>query len=437
MKRSSNPDFGAARRPGRAMPILCMALCLSACGRQAAAPTPAPAAGPAWNWLDFQRSDRLMLAPAQAMIEPAQVEMLKAPRDGWFMPAPGVGTDRDKDEPLAGGAQIGRMAPGTDALEEEGEALHQKLAEVEAQLRQMRNEEAAESFADQERKANEEIAIYEAALILKDDPAVRRDLLPQAEQASPEEITRIKDRLAAARERLKKSRAAGERQAALQKRATELADAKAAFERGQKAERDSLKAPFAGQLRWVIAFEPVPADPAAKADPKADPKAPARRRAWVRNDTLIGVLRDNAALWAKAEIADASLLSVPADQLFFSFSAAGEPVDASFGGRAPESNSAPRAVPVYQFAIKEATPARVRLAGGVVAGNLMQRLPQAAYIVPKMRLLVHRSDAFADGEWARNCARVFPGCRVLAIGRDAVAIVPGELPAESPAEGKP
>lgn len=397
------------------VPLLAPLLLLlsAACARRAPAPAPESFA-PTWNWVDFPRSERLALGAFAAVLESAQMEVIKAPREGWFMLDAAFAGAKDADAPVAAGREIGRMAPGTEPLDAEADALHAKLADVEAQLRLLREEEAKETFADQERQARRDITLYEAALKLADDPALRRDILPQADAASREEIGRIQGRLAAAKERLEKTHAAGDRQAALQKRQVELADAKAAFERARKAERDTVKAPFAGRLRFAVPFEPTP--PATE---------PAGKRAYVRADATLAVLRDDAALWAKVELGEASLLSVPADQLLFSFVAAGEPVEAPFGGRAAEAGNRP--TPVYQFAVAQATPQQVRLVGGVVSGQLVQKLPRAAYIVPKIRLQVYRSDAFAGGDWAADCARVFPGCQVLAVGRDAVALVPGPV----------
>ncbi len=400
------------------------------CGRfapPAQAPPPTPAGG--WNWLDFPRAERIELAQAFALIEPCHVELLKAPREGWFELDAKLKGVKDMEEPLAAGQPIGRMAPGSESFEPEGEALRAQLAVVEEQLRKVREEEAVESFLEQERKARQDIKTYEAALALAADPALRRDLLPQAELASREEIKRLEDRLQAAKERLEKNRAAGEKQAELQNRVAELTEAKADFERRQKTERDQLKAPFAGQLRFAVAFETKAADnpppsvpPPASAPAKAGDAPAPLRRAYVRADALLGILRDNSAFWAKVEVADASLLSVPARELLFAFVSGPQTVEASFGGRAPDA--AGRPAPVYQFGIDTPTPDIVRLAGGQVSGKLVQKLPQAAYIVPKIRLQIHRSEAFADGAWEKDCARVFPGCRVLAVGRDAVALVP-------------
>ncbi len=414
----------------------------AACGRAVDPPAPvvSPVASQAWNWLDFPRADRLTLSRVSAVIEPAQVELIKAPREGWFDLDPKLSGAKGQDDILLANQPIGRMAPGAESFDVEGEGLRAQLAAVEDQLRKVREEEAVESFLEQERKARQDIKTYEAALELAADPALRRDLLPQADEASREEIQRLEDRLRASKIRLEKSRLAGEKQAALQKQAAALVEAKAAFERRQKTDRDQIKAPFAGQLRLAVVLEAAKAPHSDLAQARNAPvapnqglarqaPAPAGLRAYVRADALLGVLRDNSSFWAKVEVVDASLLSVPAKDLLFSFASGSQVLEAGFGGRAPEA--AGRPVPVYQFGIDTPTPDIVRLAGGQVSGKLMQKLPQAAYIVPKMRLLIHHSEAFADGAWEKNCARVFPGCRVLAVGREAVALVPADAGASA------
>lgn len=399
-----------------------LAAALAGCGH---APPP-PAAGglpaPAWNWLDFRRADRVLLVPLQGTLAPSKLEILKAPRDGWLNLAPGLGAAQE--DRVEAGALIGRMAPGSEDFDIEAEKLHAELARVDAELRTVRAEQAAEALQDQERKAKQDIAEYEAALTLAHDPALQRDLLPQAAQTTQADIQALKQHLADARTRLEKVQQAEEKHALLQQRQTELTDQKADFERRQKLERDEIRAPFAGQLRWITPVAEIPKPAGGMPAPR---QAPPVRRAWARQDAVLAVIRDDASMSVRAEIGDASLLSGDVGRLRFSFLVEGQPAEAVFNGRAPEDFAGPAGggrAPAYLFRVADGSPSMVRLSGSQVAGKLFQVMPETAYIIPKMRLLAHRPDAFADGNWKQNGARVFPGARVLAVGRDEVAMVP-------------
>lgn len=81
----------------------------------------------------------------------------------------------------------------------------------------------------------------------------------------------------------------------------------------------------------------------------------------------------------------------------------------------------------FEFPAEKAA-AVSRLIGANVSCDLWMDLPEAARIVPKLAMVLHRPDAFENKDWGSAVASTFPGARLLVEGQtDLAVVIPGEI----------
>lgn len=360
---------------------------------------PAPAA---WDWKSFPEADELLLAQLPATVQPARLDLIRAPAPGRLRLDPAAAPGA-----MLAAGQVWAVLEPDEAAEDAA-----VLARLEKQLGERRDRyrhfelplaliRLDRDIADtQESLALAQFAEKSPELFRGDPPVLDPRLKPAGTAAQ------IAEQLRLLQERRTRT-AAGEPDTEpgdVQALATEVEQRK--HTREARQERLTLKAEFAGQLRLAEEFDHG-----------------VRR---VNAGELVATLEDAASLEVRVVAALPLVHAVPAESLRAVIGLPG-------GGSATAEFAAlnlelkgDAAVPVMRFHLSvPAGGVRARPPLGVeIPALLYTRLAAPARIVPKLAL-VQRDSANALGEgWRAGLAKLFPGCELAAEGRQSVAVIP-------------
>lgn len=394
----SHPPGASGRAP--AAPVLlfvALALAHTGCAPREQAPPPAPE----WNWQAYPVEDRLLVAQLPAHAGPARTQALRAPASGTLQ----LSGELKSEQLLPTGTVWSRIDPEDTVMEED--ALRRLeteigrrqqryvelerpalLAQLEHELRLATDTAAAATFAERE-----------PGLFTGERPALDPALRPalSAKQAA--------DTLAALRERRDRL-AAGD--AALEP--ADLQTLRAELERRRatretRARQLQLTTPFAGRL--------VLAD-------RQDARV-------VAAGETIALIADPATLRISVRPTATALLAVPAASLEAEVSLPGAAtVRALFSGSGFDASGA--TVLWFDAPADPAVINQLGAAGAELPTRLFTRLSGPAHIVPKLAVARYDSrDALAAG-WRDAVPQLFPGAKLAAEGRTAVAIQPPSRP---------
>lgn len=357
---------------------------------------------PAWDWKSFPESDELLLAQLPATVQPARLDLIRAPAPGRLQLDPAA-----RPGALLAAGQIWAVLEPDEAAEETAvlTRLEKQLGERRERYRHFELPLALirldRDIADtQESLALAQFAEKSPELFRGDPPVLDPRLKPAGTAAQiAEQLRLLKERRART--------AAGEPDTEpgdLQALATEIEQRQ--HTRDARHERLTLKAEFAGQLRLTEDFDQG-----------------ARR---VNAGELVATLEDAAVLEVRVVAALPLVHAVPAESLCAVIGLPG-------GGSATAEFTAlnlelkgDAAVPVLRFRLAVppgGAPSRPPL-GVELPALLYTRLPAPARIVPKLALVQRDSaNALGDG-WRAGLAKLFPGSELAAEGRQAVAVIP-------------
>lgn len=360
----------------------------------------AEVAGP-WSWEDFPKGDALLVAQVPVTIEPARMAVVRAPAAGRLRLEPALKPDGG----VAEGACWAVIEPDDAA------AAERELAEAEGRLKLRRENyrkwELPAALAAMDRQtadAGETLAVARLAerspeLFQGDHPALDPASRPALSSAQAEQQLKW---IAERRQRT----AAGEPD-------TEPADLQAlqaAFEE-RRRDRDlrraqlRLSADFAGRLQL------------------ARPEGASGSR--VQMGEPVAVLVDDSALILRVRATPLLQAAAP-ESLFAEFTLPGGAVArADFLSQGVDLR-ADQPVPVLDFRVpaERLGAARRPTAGTELPGLVWVRLAEPARIVPKLALAERDSAGALARGWREGLETLFPGCRLVAEGAQAVAVKP-------------
>jgi hypothetical protein len=376
------PDAGTARAPDRA----------------------ASRTAGAWSWDRYPQRDALVLSRAVARVAQRRTAPFVAPLDGRIEIIEPVRAAGTRGVDLPAGEVWARIAPAQLELERRT---------LDAQRRQIELRERLLDDLDEPRRLLEIRAELERARrtleqlrLARDagDDVLVRELFPDLPAgfgddavASAERLVELLERS----ERLAADPASNAERLGLELARVELEQAELAFER--LTQRSELVMPFAGRLTLR---------------PELDTEGPL----FVRSGDVVASARGGATL-LEVPAAESAWLDVPTDRLAYDV-----PLPGGGTARAPFDTRTTvelRGVEtlIDRFAAPEDAAASLgSLSGATVRGRLVTVLPAPARVVPKIDLLLHAPEAFADADWAGGVASTWPGAVVVAVGLTEVAI---------------
>jgi hypothetical protein len=360
------------------------------------------AAEGAWRWEAWPSASRLLIAQLPASVVPIRAELVRAPVAGRL-------------RLLAAARSQGALAAGTAwaAIVPEsppGEA--KEIAREEADLASRRARyksvdlpavlEKLDSALDAEREtlAMARLAERSPGLFEGTTPVLDPRLRPSSTSAEIEVRLRALEARRREAAALDPSADPPDLQgiaSSLELHRRELA--------AKTAER-GVEAPISGTLRLAVS-------------PESD-------GLWVEAGSVLATIEDDSALEVVVPGTLPLLHGVPAGSLFCTVAVSGAPeasADFSSWGVDPSS---PGAKPLLRFRLPAGAfeGRRSDLAGIEVPALVYTRLPEPARIVPKLALAERDPAGYLAAGWSEGLVRLFPGSRVLAEGRSAVAIVP-------------
>lgn len=374
-------------------PLLASALIAFAAGCARQTPPPAPAA---WDWSQFPREDRLLVAEVPARAAPARLELIQAPAAGILRLTPGL----DFHEPIPASTVWARIesldTTGDEAAARLGQEIERRRSRFLALDRPALIAQAdREIHAAEESAAAAEFAEKHPGLFQGDRPLLDPALRPAL---SPGQLADLIRSLREKRDQLQTGDAAAE--------PGDLQALRAELERTQRAaaqrrQQLQLSAPFAGVLSL--------ADPADGRN--VQPGAP------------LALLSDPSSLRLRvraSSFAAGSSSSLEIEALL----PGGTAVRAACSGSSFESGDRIISVLWFDTAVDRQVLSQLGAAGAEVPARIFLRLPSAACVVPKLLVARYdRQNALAAG-WRDAVTRLFPGAKFVAEGRTAVAIEP-------------
>ncbi|MBS0631459.1 MAG: hypothetical protein JSS11_06065 [Verrucomicrobia bacterium] len=363
----------------------------------AAAPAPA-----AWDWRSFPEASELLLAQLPATVQPARLDLIRAPAPGRLRLDPAA-----KPGAILAAGQVWAVLEPDEAAEETAllGRLEKQLAERRERYRHFELPLALirldRDIADtQESLALAQFAEKSPELFRGDPPVLDPRLKPAATAAQ------IAEQLRLLQERRTRT-AAGEADTEpgdVQALATDLEQRK--HTREARQQRLTLKAEFAGQLRLTEEFD-----------------GGVRR---VNAGELVATLEDAATLEVRVAAALPLVHAVPPESLRAVIGLPGGGTGTAEFAAVNLELKGDTAVPVMRFRLAlPAGGAQPRPPLGVELPVLLYtRLATPARIVAKLAL-VQRDPANALGDgWRAGLAKLFPGSELEAEGRQAVAVIP-------------
>ena len=362
----------------------------------------APQAAPVWDWRSFPEASELLIAQLPATVQPARLEFVRAPATGRLQ--------IDGAAVRGGALKAGQIWATLEPVEAAEEAaalakLQQQLDERRARYVHFEKPLALIRLDRELADAQEALALAQFAekspeFFKGDAPALDPRLKPTVTAAQAEEQLRL------LQERRVRT-AAGEADTEppdVQGLATEIEQRRRM--RDARRERLTLKAEFAGRLRFAADFS-------------------GGSRLVAAGD-LIATLEDNTTLEVRVPAALPLLHAVRPESLQVVVSLpSGGTAAATFSSVGLELKGE-TAVPVMRFHLAlAASEAQASPPFGVELLSLIYTaLPAPARIVPKLALVQRdATNALSDG-WRAGLAKIFPGYELVAEGRQAVAISP-------------
>lgn len=362
----------------------------------------AVSAPPAWDWKSFPESNELLLAQLPATVQPARLDLIRAPAPGRLQLDPAA----RPGALLAAGQVWAVLEPDEAAEETAGLArLEKQLGERRERYRHFELPLALIRLDRDIADAQESLALAQFAEkspeLFRGDPPV---LDPRLKPAGT--VAQIAEQLRLLKERRART-ATGEPDTEpgdVQALATEIEQRQ--HTREARHERLTLKAEFAGQLRLTEDFDQG-----------------VRR---VNAGELVATLEDAAVLEVRVVAALPLVHAVPAASLR---AVIGLPEGGSATAEFAAMNLELRgdtAVPVMRFRLPvPAGGAASRPPLGVeIPAVLYTRLPAPARIVPKLALVQRDTGNELGDGWRAGLAKLFPGSELAAEGRQAVAVIP-------------
>jgi len=393
------PRYAAARRVYFSG-IFALALAFSTgCGRTAPATSPTT---PTWNWDAYPLESQLLVAQLPASVVAIRAETIRAPIAGILRMLPAA----KQPGTIAAGTAWAAIEPeDVPAEEKELSQARQDLAERRAGYRRFDLPAELGKLDDEIAAARETVALARFAerspeLFQGDTPLLDPRLKPAVTAAQAEvRLTAIEDR--------RKQVAAGDPAAD----PADISAMAAALETRQRAlderlSRHVITAPVSGTLRLAVS-------------PEADGSR-------VETGDILATISDDTALEVVIKGTLPLLHAVPAENLYCTVAASGgKEATAAFSAWGIESG-ANGVVPIMRFRLPPGafTGERANLAGVELPALVFVRLAEPARIVPKLALAEWDASSALAAGWQPGLQRLFPGARLLAEGRSAVAIVP-------------
>ena len=355
-----------------------------------------------WSWKDYQRDSELVLQTLPVDIQPKQSLNIKSEASGIItLEVEKKHSQINKDIIFA------RM--DIDSLAEQGERI--SIQDEKRLLEDMRSEKLDEP----EKKKNAKEELQEARrkvrlmeLILK-NPAMKEmsnELFGgDIGIVNGNTFQEAKDTLSLAEQKMAWADEFDEKLRKGQLRIQEMDSTKTKRSFKDAKDRSVYKAPFLGELRLELDY----------IDGQKEYTVTARES--------IATLNDYSEIHALLKVSNANWINMSPQRLHLQLKDRNQTMMPFLEDRVEKDKRTQREERKYIFSVPlEKNESLKRLVGTQIKGELIYKLPQTCYIVPKYNLSLYalgKSDAI---DWPKMVSDLWPGAKVLAEGLSHVAI---------------
>jgi hypothetical protein len=360
-----------------------------------------------WDWSQYPTGKRLRVTTVPARLQPRRAVAIKAPVEGWLRLSKAV--DK-RAQTLTADKVWGRISEKQLADEaadlEKAKQLHGQRVQVWQKVEQPKQRATLEQQLQKIDRQLENLALFER---WPDEHELLAQVLPEA-QVSMSQVTRalLKTRRQGLKEQLRRVRSDARDTA----EEIELASKKLTLRTRQRdlarrRRRSVLRMPFEGKLRL---------DAAIRATGEA---------VWVSAGQRLAQAFDLSSVQIRVSTANMAWLTAPRDQLTVEVKApTDEMIEATFRGVEPrEASRAMRMDAVFDVRDSDRELAKQMLYMSL-SGTVWRQLQEKAMLVPKVDLVEHAPDRFAEGDWRGGVDHRWDGeYRVVAVGDRHVAVV--------------
>ncbi len=382
------------------------ALILAGCGPEpvgeaSSAPEAAGVEVP-WNWQSFSRSSELVLGTMQVDIQPKQSLSIKSEAAGILTFESG-----ERVIPVQKGQVIARMDVETLAEQEERLAIQKERRILEEMKRENLDiPENRKRVREELEEARRKLNLVE--MILK-NPAMQE----MSQELFGSDVGRINDKsLTEAREafNLAQQKVAwmeefDEKLQKGQQRIQEMDLSQSQRQHEQVKDRSEYVAPFAGELRLEVNH------------------VEGEKQYTVAARETVATLNDYEEIHGHLGVSNAPWINLQPQRLHIQLNDRERTIMAFSDDRVARDERTMREERRYIFSVPlKNNESLKRLAGTQMNGQLIYKLPDECYIVPKTELSMYALGKTSTVEWAAMVKALWPAAEVVAEGQGLVAI---------------
>lgn len=356
-----------------------------------------------WDWNTFPQASELVLRNMPCDIQPKQSFQMQAEAAGimTFMVT-------DKTKTVKKGDIIAKM--DIETLSEAEERI--KIQEEKRILEEMKDVEldqpiqkkqAAEELAEAQRK----VRLLERILTSPAMTEMADELFPNIGEVNQKSLTKAKEDLAFAE---KKSILLKEVEKKLKAGALRIEDmdmAKTKRQHQDVKDRSEYKAPFTGELRLEVNY------------------VQDQSEYTVSSRETIATISDYEEIHAHLKVANAKWVNLQPEKLHIQLNDKNKTLLEFHDDRIDRDERTRKEVRKYIFSIPlKNNESLKRLAGTQMQGELIYKLPESCYIVPKydLSLYANGKTESLNWNWHSVVQQLWPSAKVLAVGRQNLAI---------------
>ena len=355
-----------------------------------------------WEWQEYPQASEMILRTMPVDVQPKQSFEIKSESAGIITVMP-----TEKNTHIMKGELFAKM--DVDTLSEQEERL--RLQEQKQFLDEMKDEklnipekrkQATEDLAEARRKVrllkmvlnNPAMAEMSQELIGGDIGTLNKNSLKEAEDA-----------LQLAERKLEWAEKFDEQIRQGQLRIQEMDMAKNKRQHQDAKDRSVYTAPFTGELRLEVNF------------------IKGQDQYTVVGRETIATLNDYEQIHAHVKVANAKWITLQPERLFIQLSNRDKTLMTFHEDRIHKDERTRKEERKYIFTVPlKSNGSLKRLAGTQMQGELLYKLPESCYIIPKYDLSLYAYGKTTSIEWSKMVNELWPTATVLAEGRTHVAV---------------
>ncbi len=355
-----------------------------------------------WEWHEYPQASELKLRTMPVDVQPKQSFEIKSEGSGIITITP-----MEKTTKVEKGDTIAKM--DVDTLSEQEERL--KLQEEKQFLDEMKDEklnipekrkQATEDLAEARRKVrllkmvleNPAMAEMSQELIGGDIGTLNKNSLKEAQDA-----------LSLAEKKLEWAEKFDEKIRQGQLRLQEMDMTKNKRQHQDAKDRSVYTAPFTGELRLEVNY------------------IKGQNEYTVAGRETIATLNDYEEIHAHVKVANSEWISLQPERLYIQLRNKNKTLMTFYEDRIDKDSRTKKEERKYIFTVPlKNNESLKRLAGTQMQGELVYKLPESCYIVPKYDLSLYAYGKTTSIEWSTMTKELWPTATVIAEGRTHIAI---------------